>query len=200
RVISKSSLRAFWTRPKQSPAREPLTRWYDIVESAAWRDTAGVKATFGVNVDFVQVASGNTVAVFDAGGNKYRIIAANHFSVGPLCEGPGLRLTRDGPSRIRPDEVGGRLVKCTGRRQEFSDGRCKQDDAAFAPRNIRGTLQPALAATDPRRRGFRERAGDRQSPRDSRPWHADAGAGRVSRNDDRPDGELRVGHRCNRDR
>jgi mRNA interferase HigB len=79
RVISRSSLRAFWKRPKHAAAREPLTRWYDIVESAAWKDTAGVKASFGVNVDFVQVASGNTVSVFDAGGNKYRIIAAIHF-------------------------------------------------------------------------------------------------------------------------
>ena len=79
RVISRSSLKAFWERPKQAAAREPLTRWYDIVESVAWKDTAAVKTSFGANVDFVKVASGNTVAVFDAGGNKYRIIAAIHF-------------------------------------------------------------------------------------------------------------------------
>ncbi|MEO6435163.1 MAG: type II toxin-antitoxin system HigB family toxin [Tepidisphaeraceae bacterium] len=79
RIISKSSLRAFWERPKHGTAREPLTRWCDIVESSGWKDTAGVKASFGVNVDFVQVESGNTVAVFDAGGNKYRIVAAIHF-------------------------------------------------------------------------------------------------------------------------
>lgn len=87
RVISKSMLRAFWESPKQSAAREPLTRWYDIVESAAWKDTAGVKASFGANVDFVRVASGNPVVVFDAGGNKYRIVAVIHFEAVHFAKG-----------------------------------------------------------------------------------------------------------------
>ncbi len=87
RVISKNSLRAFWERGRQTAAREPLTRWYDIVRSAGWKDTAAVKQTFGVNVDFVKVSSGSTVAVFDAGGNKYRIIAAIHFQSVYVAQG-----------------------------------------------------------------------------------------------------------------
>jgi len=79
RVITKARLREFWERPKQADAQTPLTRWYEIVSQAAWKDRNAVKDSFGVNVDFVKVASGNTVAVFDAGGNKYRVIAAIHY-------------------------------------------------------------------------------------------------------------------------
>lgn len=41
-----------------------------------------MKQTFGANVDFVKVKSGNTISVFDIAGNKYRLIAAIHYDFG----------------------------------------------------------------------------------------------------------------------
>jgi mRNA interferase HigB len=60
-------------------ARNPLRLWYDRVKSAAWKSPADVKKSFGATVDFVKVQSGNTVGVFDIGGNKYRLVAAIHY-------------------------------------------------------------------------------------------------------------------------
>ena len=77
RIISRKRLVLFWAN--QRKAKEPLERWYEIVAKAAWKNTAQVKQAFGVNVDFVEVASGRTVAVMDVGGNKWRLIAAIHF-------------------------------------------------------------------------------------------------------------------------
>lgn len=50
-----------------------------MVLAAQWRTPADVKRHFGVRVDFVKVASGNTVAVFDIANNNYRMIAAIHY-------------------------------------------------------------------------------------------------------------------------
>ena len=77
RIISKRRLREFWW--SRADARTPLIDWYAIVDEAHWRNPADVKATFGKNVDFVQVKSGNTVGVFNIHGNKYRLIAAIHY-------------------------------------------------------------------------------------------------------------------------
>lgn len=79
RIISRTRLVQFWSVAKQADGRVPLERWHDITATAAWKNTADVKTTFGVNVDFVQVKSGRTVAVIHIGGNKYRLIAAIHF-------------------------------------------------------------------------------------------------------------------------
>jgi mRNA interferase HigB len=79
RIISRSRLREFWEGHRD--AQDCLTRWYDLTEQAAWKNPAEVKRTFGA-VDFVKVESGNTVCVFDVGGNKYRVIAAVHYDYG----------------------------------------------------------------------------------------------------------------------
>ena len=77
RVISKTRLRLFW---ENEPAAEAaLRRWHSIVSRASWSAPPDVKVTFGKNVDFVEVASGNTVGVFNVHGNTYRLIAAMHF-------------------------------------------------------------------------------------------------------------------------
>jgi mRNA interferase HigB len=66
-IISKSRLREFWE--VCSDAKTPLEAWYKHVENADWTMTSDVKADYGA-VDFV----GNC-AVFNIGGNKYRLIA-----------------------------------------------------------------------------------------------------------------------------
>ena len=77
RVISRSRLKAFWA--EHPDAEKELTKWYAVVDSVIWRTPAAVKQAFGARVDFVQVDSGNTVAVFDIANNKYRLVAAIHY-------------------------------------------------------------------------------------------------------------------------
>ena len=77
RIISKSYLKRFWAQ--HPDVRNELSKWYEILNRSNWKRPAGVKLAFGARVDFVQVASGNTVAVFDIANNKYRLIAAIHY-------------------------------------------------------------------------------------------------------------------------
>jgi mRNA interferase HigB len=77
RIISLRRLREFWA--DEPEAKVPLKRWHRITKGAAWKGPAEVKQAFGVNVDFVKVRSGRTVAVIDIGANKFRLIAAIHY-------------------------------------------------------------------------------------------------------------------------
>ena len=73
-VIAKSTLRAFWQ--KYPRAQASLSAWHAIVSKATWRTPADAKAMFGRSVDFV----GDSRAIFDVGGNKYRVVA--HIAYG----------------------------------------------------------------------------------------------------------------------
>ncbi len=71
-VISRRRLREFWER--ETRAEVPLRTWYVIADKAAWTGPSEIKAQFGTTVDFV----GDNRAIFDIGGNKYRLIV--HFA------------------------------------------------------------------------------------------------------------------------
>src|SRR5262249_7144248 len=77
RIIKPSRLEEFWERHRNS--EKELRAWIRIVDGAHWKTPADVKRQFGARVDFVQVKSGNTVAVFDIANNNYRMIAAIHY-------------------------------------------------------------------------------------------------------------------------
>lgn len=77
RIIKASTLRRFW-RAHRDAERE-LRTWIRIVDAANGSTPANVKRQFGARVDFVKVASGNTVAVFDVVNNRYRMITAIHY-------------------------------------------------------------------------------------------------------------------------
>jgi mRNA interferase HigB len=72
RVLTWRPLREF--ARKWPAAAIPLLEWYKITERARWRSFADVKATFA-QTDQVRVKSGQTVCVFDIGGNKFRLVA-----------------------------------------------------------------------------------------------------------------------------
>lgn len=72
RVISKKRLREFWSKHPQ--ARSPLERFHRIVRLARWRDFSQVRRTFS-DADPVKVKSGETVVVFNVGGNNYRVVS-----------------------------------------------------------------------------------------------------------------------------
>jgi mRNA interferase HigB len=71
-VVAKRVLKAFWD--KHQHAETPLATWFQVVSKGDWNSPADLKAAFGGNVDFV----GDNRAVFDIGGNKYRLIV--HFA------------------------------------------------------------------------------------------------------------------------
>ena len=71
-VIARRVLRDFWER--YPDAERPLSTWYQIVSKGIWSSPADLKRAFGANVDFV----GDSRAIFDIGGNKYRLIV--HFA------------------------------------------------------------------------------------------------------------------------
>ena len=64
-------------------AREPLTMWRRVTEKAVWRSFTDVRKTFG-QTDRVKVRSGATLAVFDIGGNKFRLVAKVSYEKGKV--------------------------------------------------------------------------------------------------------------------
>ncbi len=79
RIIKTSTLRRFWTHPDHRNAEKELRAWIRLITEATWSSPADVKRLFGARVDFVKVASGNTVAVFDIANNNYRLVVAIHY-------------------------------------------------------------------------------------------------------------------------
>ena len=71
RVISLKPLREFW---EQYPDAElPLQQWYRIAISARWRGLHDVRQGFP-HADGVRARRGDTLTVFNIGGNKYRLV------------------------------------------------------------------------------------------------------------------------------
>ena len=64
-------------------AAGPLRTWFKLTEQATWRSFSDVRATFG-QTDQTKVTSGQTVCVFDIGGNKFRLIAFVSYAKGKV--------------------------------------------------------------------------------------------------------------------
>jgi mRNA interferase HigB len=71
-VISRKALREFWE--SHPDAEGPLLRWYQIMARTDFHSFADLRATFP-SADIVA-----DLAVFNIGGNKYRLIASIHFN------------------------------------------------------------------------------------------------------------------------
>ncbi len=71
RVISLGVLREFWER--YPDAERPLRVWFTAARSSAWGSLAEVRRTFP-HADAVRVGGGETLTVFNIGGNKYRLV------------------------------------------------------------------------------------------------------------------------------
>jgi mRNA interferase HigB len=81
RILTWRALREFADR--WPAASGPLREWYRIIERATWRSFSDVKATFG-QTDQARVRSGQTVCVFDIGGNKFRLVAFISYAKGKV--------------------------------------------------------------------------------------------------------------------
>jgi mRNA interferase HigB len=75
-VLSLWALRECWERHPQ--AERPLRTWYAMVVEASWAGPTDVKRQFGTAVDLV----GDDRAIFDIGGNKFRVIARVSYRFG----------------------------------------------------------------------------------------------------------------------
>ena len=72
RVISLKPLREFWAR--YPDAELPLRHWYKVATNAEWNGLRGARADYP-HADGVRTRGGDTLTVFNVGGNKYRLIA-----------------------------------------------------------------------------------------------------------------------------
>jgi mRNA interferase HigB len=74
RIISVSTLKEFWARPGCDDAEQPLRTWVKVVREAEWSRPTVIKKMFR-SADVLP----NGRAIFDIGGNKYRLVAAIHY-------------------------------------------------------------------------------------------------------------------------
>lgn len=72
RVISLKPLREFWQ--DHPDAEQPLRLWYRIATAATWSNLQEVRQTYP-HADGITAAGGDTLTVFNVGGNKYRLVA-----------------------------------------------------------------------------------------------------------------------------
>lgn len=77
RIISKKTLRTFWTRHKE--AEQSLRAWFHEVQHAEWKTPSDLKTDFPA----ADILPGNRV-VFNIKGNHYRLIAKLHYNTGIL--------------------------------------------------------------------------------------------------------------------
>ena len=77
RIIARKRLEVFWS--KHHDAETWLTEWYGVAQAAEWRSLADVRKTFP-KTDAVTVRSGKSATVFNACGNKYRLVVAIHYN------------------------------------------------------------------------------------------------------------------------
>jgi len=75
RVISRQTLKNFYSRKGNANAKAPCEAWFAEAKSAAWRSPQDIKARY----PGASILAHNRV-VFDLGGNKYRLIVAIHYN------------------------------------------------------------------------------------------------------------------------
>jgi len=67
---------------KYPPSASALNSWRHTVEAAVWKNPIHVRETYGTTDVAVPISGGRRVAVFNIGGNKYRLIASVNYALG----------------------------------------------------------------------------------------------------------------------
>lgn len=76
RVIAKSTLRVFWTKPGRNDAEQPILVWYREAERADWSSPADIKRQHA-SASILK----NSRVVFNIAGNKYRLVTAIRYDL-----------------------------------------------------------------------------------------------------------------------
>ncbi|MBQ2097366.1 MAG: type II toxin-antitoxin system HigB family toxin [Bacteroidales bacterium] len=79
RIVSHKKLVEFYSSGGHGDARYALEQWYDVAESAVWRNLSDIKKDFPAT-DYV----GNQHYVFNIKGNKYRLVVVVKFTIGHI--------------------------------------------------------------------------------------------------------------------
>ena len=79
RIVSHRKLVEFYQSEGHGDSQVALERWYDIAESAEWKNLSDIKVDFP-STDYV----GNQRYVFNIKGNKYRLIVVVKFTIGHI--------------------------------------------------------------------------------------------------------------------
>ncbi|MBF0478536.1 MAG: type II toxin-antitoxin system HigB family toxin [Candidatus Omnitrophica bacterium] len=71
RIIARSTLKSFWSKPEYSDSEQALKAWFEEAEKAEWKRPNDIRIHY-------RSASiiGNDRVVFNICGNKYRLVAA----------------------------------------------------------------------------------------------------------------------------
>ena len=77
RVIAKSTLVKFWSKPECADARGGLQSWHDEVSKAKWTSPRAVKEQYAS-----ASICGNNRMVFNIAGNKYRLLVEMQYRAG----------------------------------------------------------------------------------------------------------------------
>jgi mRNA interferase HigB len=75
-VISRKTLREFWERDDCKDSEQPLKAWFKEAEKADWATPADIKASYR-SASILK----NGRAVFNVGGNKYRLVVMIHYEL-----------------------------------------------------------------------------------------------------------------------
>ena len=79
RIIAEGTIRQ-WAA-EHARAGPSLGQWIKVVRPMRWGSFAEMRRTFP-SADLVVVKSGRKVAVFNVGGNEFRLVCAVHFNIG----------------------------------------------------------------------------------------------------------------------
>ena len=79
RIIAKSTLVRFWSRPEFKDAAGALQSWHDEAIKASWKSPQEVKEQYR-NASIC----GNNRVVFNIAGNKYRLVVEMQYQAGIL--------------------------------------------------------------------------------------------------------------------
>ena len=79
RIVSHRKLVEFYQREGHGDAKTALERWYEIAESAEWKNLSDIKVDFP-STDYV----GNQHYVLNITGNNYRLVVVVKFTIGHI--------------------------------------------------------------------------------------------------------------------
>ncbi|MDR1004815.1 MAG: type II toxin-antitoxin system HigB family toxin [Prevotellaceae bacterium] len=77
RVVSHRKLKEFYETKGREDSRIALERWYDIVETAKWKNFSDIRTDFP-SADYI----GSQRYVFNIKGNNYRLVVVVKFTMG----------------------------------------------------------------------------------------------------------------------